>query len=218
MNKKMVLCCLLAFILSFLVSFPLYAEDKNWEIRNYQTVRLDDRREIDSTYLTRIEASFYYKIPSDLDIKFELKPFGEAQYKWDQGAWSRNEAGVETGFHVTEYAYIGESFQYAWLDEYKKGTRFRNEDFLRNDTAELESRLEAHIPFVLNSKGYKITVVLIEEYTYSCEEERATLNEIGGRFVIPVFKYLDVALGWRHIDRIHEYDSDQLELTSIIKF
>lgn len=71
---------------------------------------------------------------------------------------------------------------------------------------------------MLNSNGYKLTLELLEEYTYAAQEHKATRNEIGVNIIIPVFKHLALSCGWRHIDRIHSYDSDQIELSGILKF
>ena len=195
----------IAALLIFLSTSGLFAEEeKNWEFRNYQTVRLDNRRSQDDTYLTRAAFLLHRDITDDLDLVLEIQPFAEAQYLWDKEKWHRTELGSELGIRY-KWAYIGESIHYAWLKD-------------AGDTPELESRLEVNIPFVLNSQGYQITLALLEEYTYAIEEGEATRNEIAGIFYIPVFKHLDVSCGWRHIDRIHDYDSDQVEMSAVLKY
>jgi len=196
----------IAALVIFLSSSVIFAEEeKNWEFRNYQTIRLDaEEDEEDDTYLTRAAFLLYHRITDDFDAVLEIQPFVETQYLWDKERWHRTELGSELGIRY-KWAYIGESIHYAWLKD-------------AEDTPELESRLEVNIPFVLNSAGYQITLALLEEYTYSIEEGEATRNEVAGIFYIPVFKHLDFSCGWRHIDRIHDYDSDLIEMSAVLKY
>jgi len=198
---------IIALLLIFLSTSAILAEEeKNWEFRNYQTIRLDaEADEQDDTYLTRTAFLLYHEITDDFDAVLEIQPFVETRYLWDKEKWDRTELGAELGVRFIKWVYIGESIHYAWLKDFE-------------DTPELESRLEIGIPFVLNSEGYQITLALLEEYTYSIEEGKATRNEIAGIFYIPVFEHLDVSCGWRHIDRIHDYDSDQVEISAVLKY
>lgn len=206
MERKKILILVLAVAVFFSLSPTLCAEEeKDWEIRNYQTARINTRDEDDSAYLTRIAAFWRHVFWEEFDAEFEFQPFAETRYLWDEEEWQRTEAGAELGFRLAKCAYVGESIHYAWLEGEK-------------DTPELETRLAIDIPIVLNSKGYKITATLLDEYTYSVEEGEATRNEIAALFYIPVFKYLELSCGWRHIDRIHDFDSDQVELSAILKF
>ena len=205
MKRIKIFCLLAVMVVHFLIPRFLYAAEKNWELKNYQAVRIDRKREKDHTYLNRLGFPIYYRFSGDLDVKLEVQPFAETQYKWDAGEWSRTEAGIEVGFRLTQWAYAGESIHYAWLEE-------------NENTPELETRLEMNIPFVLNSTGYKLTLALIEEYTYATRGHKASRNEIAANIIIPVCSYLELVCGWRHIDRIHDYDSDQVEVGGLIKF
>ena len=180
-------------------------EKKTWELKNYQTVRINTRNEKDHTYLTRLSLFCGYEPWDDMEAKLEIQPFAETRYLWDDEEWSRTETGLEAGLHFMKWVYVGESFQYAWL----KGAE---------DTPELETRLELNIPFPLNSEGYTVTLVLIEEYTFALEPGKGTRNEVAANLIIPVYKHFDFLCGWRHVDRIHDFDSDQVELTGILKF
>jgi hypothetical protein len=192
---------------SCLSSLLLYAEEeeRQWEVRNYHTVRIDRKHDDDHTYLTRLEVPWHHRISPDWDVTLTLEPFGETRYKWEPEQWNRTETGVEAGIQLTRFGYVGESIHYAWL---KDGS----------DTVEFESKLEMFIPFVLNSNGYEVTLWLLEEYTFSAQEGKATRNEIAGYLVFPIAEHLDVMGGWHHIDRIHDYDSDQIEVTAILRF
>jgi len=211
MNRIKLLLLMAAVFIVFSHSPSLYgdeenAEEKNWEIRNYQTARIDTRGdEEDGTYLTRGSFSLYHTFSDEFDVKFEVQPFAEARYLWDREEWRRTELGVEAGFHLTRWAYIGEGFHYAWL----KGAE---------DTPELETRLVMSVPVVLNSDGYELTLELIEEYTYALEPGKGTRNEIAANLIVPVFEHLELLCGWCHTDRISDYDSDQVELSAIFTF
>jgi len=190
----------------FMFSSNLNAETKRgWELKNYQTARINTRDEEDSAYVTRLAIAHGYNLMEEYDIKLEYQAFGETRYLWDQEEWQRSELGMEFGFRfLKDWVYLGESVHYAWL----KNT---------GDTFELETRLEVDIPIKLTEE-YTITLALLEEYTYATKESKATRNEIAGLFYIPVYKWLELQAGWRHIDRIHDYDSDQVELTAVLKY
>lgn len=196
---------ILILLIVFAAVDSSFAEEKNWSIKNYQTVRIDRKHKEDHTYLTRLEVPIYYDLYKDWDARLRIEPFTEARYNWEPGDWFRTELGGEIGICLAKIAYVGESIHYAWLKP-------------ETDTPELETRLEINIPFVLNSDGYKITVSLLEEYTYATEESKATRNEVAGYLIIPIIEHLNLMTGWRHIDRIHGYDSDQIEATAIFEF
>jgi len=205
MFKAMRVFLVFTVIITLLSPVLLYAEEKHWQVKHYQTVRFDTQNEEDSNYLTRIAVPFSRRVSDELDLKLEFQPFFEMRYYWDSEKFLRKEIGLEAGFHLTKYGYVGESLHYAWLD---------NEE----NTFEFETRLEMNIPLILNAKGYEVTLKLVEEYTFSNQERKGTRNEIAANLIFPIVEHLELLCGWRHIDRIHDYDSDQVELTAIFVF
>ena len=84
---------------------------RQWELRNYHTVRIDRKHDDDHTYLTRLELPWRHRIAPDWDVTLILEPFGETRYKWEPEQWSRSEAGIEAGVQLTRFGYIGESIR-----------------------------------------------------------------------------------------------------------
>ena len=89
---------------------------------------------------------------------------------------------------------------------------------LLDETTEWESRFVITPP--LNWWIFKdmVTLRLFDEYTYDFKRGQATFNDMGVVFDWQVFDWLRVPIGWRHVDRIHDFDSDILEFSVVFSF
>ena len=71
---------------------------------------------------------------------------------------------------------------------------------------------------LLSSKYIKLKGFVLNEYNYAFEEGRGICNELAIGLIVPVNKYMETQINWRHIDRIHYYDSDTFEAALTLIF
>ncbi|MFH1507897.1 MAG: hypothetical protein ABIG46_05690 [Candidatus Omnitrophota bacterium] len=212
MFKKSVIYAIAGLLILF--NF-IYAEaffDDKPQIRYKYTFRIEDRRDHRKLYLQRLSSVFTCRDSND-DNFFKLEPFFEIRRNLNADLWQRKELGLEIGRDIFDWLYLGESVQKLW----------RNEDyqhyksFKKRDTAELETRLLFSHDLIAKD-SFKMMGYILNEYTYDLRDGRATSNEISLGVTFPIHKYIEAGLNWRHIDRIHYYDSDNLEISATLVF
>lgn len=180
------------FIFIFFINNIVFALEK--PILSYsQTGRADIRHDQD-LYIHRIELEFN---PFKETLNLNFIPFFEARRNLTESAWVRKELGFEVGKKITDWLYWLEAFQYIWS--------FSNENI-----PELESRL------LLKNKIFKffsreLQGFILNEYTYNLEDGRGIRNEVSVGVEYLLFKHFSINLDWRHIDLVHEEDSDTVE-------
>jgi hypothetical protein len=206
--------------LTVLVLLSASAAFAGWEqkpqLRWSQWYRYDTRHDHDQLYVNRVSAVFTYKDKQDKQL-FQVSPFAEARRNVEKNVWEREELGVEAGKDIFSWLYLGEAIQAVWLkEEYHRGDQFFSWQKQRK-TTEAETRLMlSHDLFSLRKimlKGF-----VLDEYTYDMVLGSGTRNEIAFGVIVPLNKYIETALDWRHIDRIHDFDSDTLEATLTLIF
>jgi len=180
--------------LLFLISIPAYAID--FDFKTQQSFRYDISVDNEDWYIIRLWAETFYKPPSIYNT-FKIAPFVEIRYHFYLHKLSRTEVGVEIGTDLFKWLYWGESLQYASLHPGR-------------DTIELESILRFTYPFRIKSQ--ELVFYVFEEHTFAFVFGEGKRNEIGLGFTWQPKDNLEFLLGWRHTDRIHYYDTDQIEL------
>lgn len=172
-------------------------------------------REKHSIYIQRGELDFSYKRDTDKFSKIKLLPFIELRNNVQKEKMEHKEIGLEIGLDIFDWLYLGESFQY---------TRY-NYDWTNyiwhpriKYSGEAETRTMFSLPIYKIDEERKIRIYALDEYTYSFKLGEGTRNEGVLGIIIPITKYLETGLNWRHIDRIHDFDSDAIEATLILTF
>lgn len=209
LNNSTIFILLVAFV--FFVTPSGFAET-DVSFSNRHTVRAATSGSDDSFYLTRAEAIIDYD-SSRLGRTVKILPFFEYQHNLKTGAWWRKESGVEVGASFfNDCFYYGASFQHAW----QRAENYSVE--LLEETTEWESRFEISPPIQWGIFRDKLILTLFEEYTYDFTRGQATFNEVGVIFDWQILEGVRLPFGWRHIDRVHDFDSDMLEFSLLLSF
>jgi len=193
----------LLFLLSFICS-SFAAWDKP-AVRLTGMYRYDLRQDNHDLWITRASLALTYKNIAD-DPLFKIIPFFEARRNIHKHIWERKEAGVEIGKDIFPWFYLGSAIEQVWMNEdYQYYRRYEKRQY----TACEPRLLFSHN--ILNTKFLTLKGFILDEYTYDFNKARGTCNEVAIGVIIPVTKYLESQVNWRHIDRIHYYDSDTVE-------
>lgn len=145
-------------------------------------------------------------LDKDKNSIIKFTPFVEVRRNFDLDIWERREAGFEVGRDFSPWFYLGITFQKVYKEEDYR--YYINED--RRDKYESELRfLLSHK--LISTKNFNLRGFLLNEYTYGYNRNEGTRNEVAIGVAIPIGKHLETSFDWRHIDRIHYYDSDTFE-------
>lgn len=191
---------------------PGFAEIKEVGFANRHTVRIAVNNNDDSFYLTRAELIIDYNFPQSERI-IKILPFFEYQHNLETGSWWRREVGAEIGTSFfNDCFYYGASFQHVWQVE----ENYPDEPI--EETTEWESRLVISPPIPWGIFKDRVTLRLFEEYTFDFTRGQATFNEVGVIFDWQICNWLKMPMGWRHMDRVHDFDSDLIEASLVFSF
>jgi len=173
-------------------------------------------RESHGIYIKRAQAEFSYSRGSDTFSRIKFTPFIEMRNNLSKSRkLEQKETGLELGADVFKWLYLGESLQYArynldWAN-YIWHPRIKY-------AFEAETRLTLSLPIFDMGDGESISAYLSDEFTYSFRLSEGVRNEVALGLSIPIKSYLEANLGWRHIDRIHDFDSDAIEAAVTLIF
>lgn len=205
----------LLLLFSFLNNSSAFGQWQKPEIRLSNAYRYLFR-EHHGIYIKRGELEFSYDRGKDVFSKIKILPFVEFHNNLNKNRkLERKEVGLEVGVDLGPNIYLGESFQY---------TRY-NYDWVNyiwhpriKYAAEAETHVLFNLPLGNAEEDRKINVYFLDELTYNFKIGEVTRNEIAVGLKVPLVKHLQSNLGWRHIDRIHDFDSDALEITLTLVF
>jgi len=177
-----------------------FADWQKPELKFTQVYREDVRGKVGDLFIERLSAKVsYYK---DENLLFEVSPFFEKRisvYNIENEIWVKQKSGIEVGTDLLPWLYFSEAFQYTYFED-------------ADDSPEIETSLI--LSNRLMSLGDKeLKWFGCGQHVFDLDEEKGTRNESGLGVMLPVSKYLNAKLNWRHIDRIHKYDSDTVELS-----
>jgi len=181
---------------------PAYSLD----IKDRDDFLKDVRSDDGNIYLNRL--SLYKNIDS-----FDVACFGEAQWNLKTKVWEKITAGLEAEKCFLKYLYLGQSAQYI-SGEILDFMTFSPGDM----STETTTKLSAIFPIFKNSMKEKLSMRFWEEYSYNLERGAAGLNEIGIEFNYNLKKEISLGFGWRHTDRIHNFDTDYCSTSLTLKF
>lgn len=185
---------------------PVFAAwDKKPEFRWRQLYRYDLRQDNHRLYTDRISLAFDYLDKEEKSL-LRLVPFFEIRRNLDKDIWERKEAGIEIGKDIFPGFYWGEAIQKGWMKEdYRYYANYEKRDHI-----DLETRLCLNHN-ILSNRYLKLKGFILNEYTYDLDRGAGRRNEVVAGLTIPFGKYIETDINWRHIDRIHYYDSDVFE-------
>ena len=194
---------LILFIGIFFISAPVYALDV--EVLN--TFRYDLRDTGNNVaggneYLCTINLKGAVPIEKiERDLKLIL--WGEAQVGIRRSKIDVSRFGGELGINIFKWVYWGEQIYYAWYNR-------------AYDRFVLRSKLTFNFPFKAFSLNPSLRI--FEEHRYSLTEGEGFRNDVGVGINLPITKVFGCYLGWRHADRIHNFDTDYIEGKIVLNF
>jgi hypothetical protein len=200
----------LSLLLFFAFSYAGW--EKKPEFRWQQLYRYDLRQDGHQLYVNRLSLIFNYLDSANKSL-VKIIPFFEIRHNIDRNVWERKELGIEVGKDIFPWFYLGEAIQKGWMREDYQwrlvyDTRSYNES---------ETRL-CLTHNLLSGNSLKLKGFVINEYTYDFDSGAGTRNELAAGLSMPLGKYVETELSWRHIDRIQYYDSDAIEASLILVF
>ncbi len=203
---------LLSFSLTLFFSSAFAGWDKKPEFRWKQFYRWDRHFNSDGVYSSRFSLSFGYS-DGEKQPLFKVMPFFEMRRNLDADLWERRELGVEVGKDILAWLYLGESIQQVW----------KNEEWIKPQHYEKENTVEAITRLALSRRFFEknsfyLKGFIIDEYTYDTDEGSGMRNEIMIGASAPLGKHWEAGLNWRHIDRIHYFDTDTFEAFATLIF
>lgn len=186
-----------------------------WEKPGFRWMQLyhyDTRQDDHQRYDNRLSATFNY-LDSEEKSLFKLTPFFEIRRNIDKGLWQRKELGLEIGKDIVPWMYLGDAIQQSWkTEDYKYYDMYE-----KHNAAESETRLLfSHNLF--SNKYVTLKGFVLDEYTYDFDRGAGIRNEVAIGVSVPIGKYVEAGMNWRHIDRIHYYDSDTVEALASLVF
>ncbi|PIP68276.1 MAG: hypothetical protein CO035_07685 [Candidatus Omnitrophica bacterium CG_4_9_14_0_2_um_filter_42_8] len=190
---------IIIILAQFIFLNPAYSVD----IKDKSSFLLDIRNKDNSIYLNRLSVS---KNISKYDIKTSI--FGEFQWHFGTSKWDKITSGIEAKKYLLKYFYCGESVHFI------SGQML---DYMTFDPGNMsvEATTKLGLNFPLTKKlSFKIR----NEYSYNLEKGAAGLNEVFIDIPYEFNENLDFAIGWRHTDRIHAFDSDYATTSIILHF
>lgn len=196
---KTLLKILLITLQLILIISPVYGfniKDRNehlWDLRG------DDG----NIYINRFSI---YKNLKPFDI--EVSGFGEIQWNFNTTKEEKITAGAQVEKYFFKYIYLGESLQFI-AGEMLDYMNYRSE----NQSIETTTKLGFLFPI-----SKKIFFRIWDEYSYNLEKGTAGLNELLIETYYKVNKNLEIGIGWRHTDRIHNFDTDYCSTSFTLKF
>jgi len=211
LRAKVIILLVLLFLF---VSYAYAGWSQKPEFRLSSSYRYDLRQDFRNLYIDRVYATFSYLNDKKQPL-LKLIPFFEIRRNIEGNLWERKELGVEVGKDFFSWVYLGESIQYVWTQE--DLTNLYHPVYEKKDYMESETRL-LFSHNLLSSRYLKLKGFVLNEYTYDFEQGRGVRNEVAIGLIMPVDKYFETQINWRHIDRINYYDSDTVEAVLALVF
>jgi len=179
----------------------IYASDA--EMKNRIDYLVDARGDDGDLCLNRF--SLHKKLDSP---DMEISGFLEAQWNLETDEWEKLLFGIEAGAWPWKYLYIGQSLQSI------SGEMLDYMAFDANgDSIDTTTKISLEIPLV---KEFSLRV--FEEYSVNIEKGRDEYCEAGTEVSYSPKDSYSIAIGWRHTDRIHNFDTDYMSSSLTLRF
>ena len=138
----------------------------------------------------------------------QISGFLEAQWNFETDEWEKLLFGIEAGARPWEYLYIGQSVQVI------SGEMLDYMAFDANgNSTDTTTKISLGLPL---SKDFSLRV--FEEYSINIEKGRDEYIEIGSEVIYSIKDSCSIGIGWRHTDRIHNFDTDYVSSSLTLRF
>ena len=213
-SLKVKIIAFLGLSFLFIFSFAYAGWAQKPEFRLTHLYRYDLRQDFRSLYTDRVSIAFTYLDGQEKPL-FKLMPFFEIRHNIKRDFCARKEAGIEIGKDIFSWFYLDDSIQKVWTKEDLSNLYYPV--YEKRDYMESVTRL-CFTHNILSGKNFKLKGFVLNEYTYDFDRGAGIRNEVAIGFVLPLSKYIETSINWRHIDRIHYYDSDTAEASLSLVF
>ena len=189
-----------------------FAEWLNPQIKYSNIYHHDIRDSAKHFYGQRLATFFSYRDTEDRDVII-ISPFFEIRRNIDRDLWERREAGIELGTDLFNWLYVGQTIQ---ATRYKEDFK-HYEKIDKGNYTETVIKLCASYDLLKNDNIHSIGFIA-NDYTFNIDKGKALRNEVSFGLKSPFFEFLETSINWRHIDRVHYFDSDTFEITASLVF
>ena len=131
----------------------------------------------------------------------DIMPFITAKYHFQQSNFHRVALGVEARLHPTDWLYFGNALVFE---------RYTT----KPNAPEFIFTLDAELPLVADT----FWIYLHDEYFFDFRSEQGEENDLAIGVRCNINDQLRLQLGWWHVDRIHDFDTDMFEVMYIYRF
>ena len=173
------------------------------EIRDRNEYLVDVRDDDGDLYLNRL--SLHKKLDSR---NMEISGFIEAQWNFETDEWEKLMLGIEIGTYIWQYLYIGQSLQSI------SGEMLNYMAFDANSNSiDTTTKISLELPLI---KDFALRI--FEEYSINLEKGRDEYCELGSEVSYSPKDSYSISIGWRHTDRIHNFDTDYVSTSLTLRF
>jgi hypothetical protein len=184
--------------------------ERPFRIINEHELRLGIQPEDkDNIYLGRLSLRFN-PIAKIHNRQAVITASGEVRHSLDKNRSFGERIGLEVGSSLLDWVYLGTQINF--LFSLREGGVEPHED---------EFHWQGNVvitPWTYKLPKGNLKLCLSNEYSYNLTEGVPFRNEVAVTFDWEVSERLTIPVGWRHIDRVHYYDSDQIEIGAIMTF
>ena len=200
-SRELSVACLVICFVTLDVGPSAFAIRPGLRFAQGNRVNLRSKEEIPNEVLGRAEIEWIAQ------GRYQLLPFVEARRNVDRSSWSRIELGTEIGTQMLPWFYLGQGIHHVWISP-------------GDDHPEWETRTLWSAPLSpLKVRSQPLMVYALNEYTYNLAIGTGIRNEIAVGFKVPLpVPHFHALFGWRHVDLIHDPDTDQFETSLQAEF
>ncbi len=193
-----------AFLICVIAQLLLVNSISALELKTRNEYLFDTRGDDGDIYLNHL--SLHKKIDA-LDI--DMHGFCEAQWNFETEEWEKVLLGLGAKKYLWKYLFIGQSVQFV------SGAILDHMTFdVSNKSAETTTKIGVKIPLVKN-----LSLKAWEEYSFNLEEfESGYAESIAEIKYSPEDASYSIDIGWRHTDRIHNFDTDYATASFTLRF
>jgi hypothetical protein len=173
------------------------------EIEDRNEYLIDTRGDDGDIYLNRL--SLHKKLDSP-DIETSL--FAETQWNIETSEWEKLLLGLEARKLLWTYLYLGQSIQLI-SGEILDYVTFE----VKSNSVDTTTKIGLHLPLIKD-----FSFLACEEYSFNLEEGRDEYCETIAEISYSPKPSYSIGVGWRHTDRIHNFDTDYVSLSLALRF
>jgi hypothetical protein len=189
-------------LIIFLLQLSCASLSSAADIKNKSQYLLDTRGDDGDIFSNLI--SFQKKTPSGIN----LSSFGEVQWNMKTSEWEKINFGVKAEKIFRKFFYLSQSIQTI------SGQRL---DHMYFDTGNISVDTTVTIGFIFDFAEY-FSLSLKEDYSFNIEEGKGEYCEVLAEISYNPTDSRSIGIGWRHTDRIHNFDSDYATISLSLNF